>query len=195
MSMTTVAFDWRRYVASGGTLTIPILVWNVACARYLPAPYSSSGFDRDVPFALLLSENLLRVAVIGLPFFMPLDLSTTAQRRRLALFVAGAVIYVASWVPLMVAPSAAWSTSLVGSLAPAYTPLIWLVGLGLLGGRRVGPWPLRRGVYLTLVAAFVTVHVAHAGVVYARIDESALRRDGPPVSKFVTEEAPSPASK
>ena len=142
--MTTVVFDWRRYAASCGVLTVPILVWNVACAGYLPAPYSSPRFDRDVPSALLLSENLLRVAVIVLPFFMPLEVSTAAQRRGVALFVAGAGIYFASWVPLMVAPSSEWSTSLVGSVAPAYTPLIWLVGLGLLGGQRVGPWPLRR---------------------------------------------------
>jgi pimeloyl-ACP methyl ester carboxylesterase len=34
--VTTVAFGWRRYTASCGVLTVPILMWSVAYARYVP---------------------------------------------------------------------------------------------------------------------------------------------------------------
>jgi hypothetical protein len=47
------------------------------------------------------------------------------------------IIYFASWLLLIVRPDAAWSRSAAGLLAPAYTPLIWLAGIALVGGS----WP------------------------------------------------------
>lgn len=38
----------------------------------------------------------------------------------------------------MVVPQSAWSMSRAGFLASAHTPLVWLVGLGLTGGRLYG---------------------------------------------------------
>lgn len=159
---------WTRYLVSCGLLTLPILVWNVACTRYLPPPFASSEFNRDIPLLLIDSENTLRIGVMVLPFLMPLNVTTAVQRRGLWLFVAGGLLYALVWIPLMVAPQSAWSTSRAGFLAPACTPLIWLIGLGLVGGRFYWSAPLKRWVYLSLVCAFVAVHVTHANMVYTR---------------------------
>ena len=160
--------SWTRYLVSCGLLTVPILLWNAVFTRYLPPPLATSDFNRDVPTSLLLTENMLRVAVMVLPFLMPLDVTSGLHRRGLWLFVLGALLYVLAWLPLMVAPQSAWSTSRLGWLAPAYTPLVWLAGLGLTGGRLYGSVPFKSWMYLLLAGAFVIVHVAHANLVYTR---------------------------
>jgi hypothetical protein len=157
-----------RYLVSCGVLTVPVLAWNAVFTRHLPRPLASSDFNRDIPPFLLFTENALRLAVMVLPFLMPLDVVSTVQRRGLWLFVIGMLLYVFTWVPLMVMPESAWSTSRVGFLAPAYTPLVWLAGLGLTGGRLYGSLPFKPWMYLLLAGAFVAVHVAHANLVYTR---------------------------
>jgi hypothetical protein len=159
---------WLRYVWSCGLLTLPILAWNLASARYLPPQFDSAVFDHEIPPLVSAGENVLRMVVFVLPFFMPLDLTTATQHRGLWLFVGGALVYMLAWIPLIVAPQSAWSTSRAGFLAPAYTPLLWLVGLGLTGSRfyvpvRFTPWG-----YPLLACAFVAVHVTHVNLVYSR---------------------------
>lgn len=73
-----------RYLLSCGLLTVPILVWNVVFTPYLPPSLASAPFNRDIPTSLLLTENMLRVVVMVLPFLMPLDVASAAQRRGLA---------------------------------------------------------------------------------------------------------------
>jgi hypothetical protein len=62
------------------------------------------------------------------------------------------LIYFASWLPLIYARETAWSKSAAGLLAPAYTPLIWLAGIALVGGS----WP-----YALASLLFVGLHVYH----------------------------------
>ena len=163
---------YTRYLLSVGALTLPILAWNVLCARYLPAPLGSSEFNRDIPPLMRYGENTLRIAVMVLLFLMPLDMTTAVQRRGLWLFLAGTLVYLLAWIPLMVAPLSEWSTSRAGFLAPAYTPLLWLIGLGLTGGRLHGPLPFKPWIYVLLACAFVAVHVTHTHLVYTRTSSS-----------------------
>jgi hypothetical protein len=88
---------------------------------------------------------------------MPLRWDTSQSKIGIAVYLIGLVVYFASWVPLMVAPTSTWSNSLIGFLAPAYTPLLWLVGIYLIGGW----WP-----YLVLSLVFVSVHIGHWIQVY-----------------------------
>ena len=157
-----------RYVWSCGLLTVPMLVWNVVLTRFLPPALASNVFSRDIPPLVTYGENTLRIAVMVLPFLMPLDVATVGQRRGVLLFVVGTVVYFLSWVPLMIAPQSPWSTSWLGFVAPAYTPLVWLAGLGLIGRRLYVPLPFRRWVYVGLACGFVGFHVTHTSIVYAR---------------------------
>ena len=157
-----------RYVMSCGVLTVPILVWNLALTRFLPPALASDEFSRDIPTLVTHGENTLRAVVMVLPFLMPLEVATRGQRRGVRLFVVGTIVYFLSWVPLMIVPQSSWSTSWVGFVAPAYTPLLWLAGLGLIGRRFYVPSPFRWWMYVGLACGFVTFHVTHASIVYAR---------------------------
>ena len=149
-------------------LTVPILVWNLALTRFLPPALASTEFSRDIPPLVAYGENTLRIAVMVLPFLMPLEVATVRQRRGLLLFAVGTIVYFLSWVPLMIVPESPWSTSWLGFVAPAYTPLVWLVGLGLIGRRFYLPSPFRWWMYVGLACGFVAFHITHTSIVYGR---------------------------
>lgn len=159
----------RRYAMNCGLLLLPILAWNAALAPRLPAPWTADIFWRNIPPALGIIENTTRIVVLAVPFFMPLELKSRVQWRGLILFGAGLILYAASWLLILVAPGSPWSSSAWISLAPAYTPLIWLSGVALLGQRLFwGSW-YRWWMYLIVVAAFIAAHVLHAMLIYARL--------------------------
>jgi hypothetical protein len=139
-------------------LLVPILAWNAVFSSKLAHPAFAS--DQAASSWILTSENILRLATMILPLFMPLRWDTAQSKLGIAVYLLGLVIYFASWIPLMVAPASAWSNSLPGFLAPAYTPLIWLVGMALIGGW----WP-----YLGLSVVFVGIHITHWSQVYVLV--------------------------
>jgi len=136
----------------------PILVWNAIFSSKLTHP--TFEFDETIPQWVLLTENVVRLAVMILPLFMPLRWDTPQSQIEMVVYWLGVLVYFASWIPLIVAPDSAWSNSLIGFLAPAYTPLIWLVGIGLIAGW----WP-----YLILSVIFVGIHLRHWGWVYTLV--------------------------
>jgi hypothetical protein len=131
-------------------LLLPIFLWNALFAARLP----QQGFKSHagVPQVVLLAETVLRIAVFVGPLLLPLGWQDRRSRAGLALYGLGLLVYFASWLPLIYRPEAAWSTSAAGLLAPAYTPLIWLAGIAVIGGS----WP-----YALLSWLFVGAHVYH----------------------------------
>ena len=131
-------------------LLLPIFAWNAIFASRLP----KAGFKSDagVPRSILIAEQVLRIGVFVWPLFLPLRWGDPLSQAGLLLFLEGLLIYFASWLPLIHRPESAWSKSSAGLLAPAYTPLIWLAGIALIGGS----WP-----YALLSLVFVGVHVYH----------------------------------
>ena len=159
----------REYVLSCGLLTLPILVWNMAFTGFLPPALGSEEFWRDIPPRVTYGENVLRLIVVILPFLMPLDLVTVSQRRGLILFTLGMVLYFLAWLALILFPQSQWSLSWMGFVAPAYTPLVWLTGLSLIGRRLYWKGPYCWWMYLLVALGFTAFHVEHASIVYARM--------------------------
>ena len=160
--------DLRRYGVSCGLLVLPIFLWNVAFSRFLPPAFAMSEFWRDIPTPLAYLENAFRLIVSVLPFFMPLELRSVRQRRGLVSYSIGVALYCLAWAAVMIAPHSRWAASPAGFLAPAYTPLIWLVGLALLGQRLYWGSFYRWWMFLFPAGGFVSAHVGHAALVYAR---------------------------
>jgi hypothetical protein len=157
-----------RFVNSCGLLLIPALAWNLALAEQLPPAFSPAAFWSDIPSFLGFAENVTRAVVIALPFFMPLELATPVQRQGLAVFAVGTLVYFASWLPLICWPTSAWCESAAGFMAPAYTPVLWLLGLAMVGRRLFWGRFYRWWFYLVIAALFLGAHILHAGIVFAR---------------------------
>jgi hypothetical protein len=90
-----------------------------------------------------------------------------AQKIGLVLYIVGVIIYFASWAAQMFLPDNMWSQSLLGYTAPAFTSIIWLLGIGLLGKNLViEKIPYNRIVFIALSITFFVFHTAHAVIAY-----------------------------
>lgn len=158
----------QRYAMSCGLLLVPAILWNIALADQLPPAFSRAEFWRDIPAPLALAENILRVAVSALPFFMPLSLAAPTSNRALLIYTTGTLVYFASWLALILFPTSSWSTSALGFIAPAYTPFLWLLGIALLGRQLFWGAYYRWWMYLVFALAFLAAHISHTAMVYAR---------------------------
>jgi hypothetical protein len=150
-------------------LLVPILIFNMLFTSLLPAAYQMNVFWKDIPKAISLPENLLRMIVMILPVFMRLRFSTMSQKLGLALYLTGLLVYFASWTVLIVSPQSAWSMSVIGFMAPAWTPIIWLLGISLIGNELLLPGvTFKPWMYGVLSVLFLIFHNLHAATIYSR---------------------------
>jgi hypothetical protein len=95
-----------------------------------------------------------------------LEIRTVLQVVGLVIFGIGVLVYFASWVPQIRQPESRWSKSLLGFCAPAYTPIVWLVGIALIGQHLLFDVWYQYWIYILLSVAFVGVHTLHSVLVY-----------------------------
>ena len=157
-----------NYLLNCLLLLLPIMAWNLAFMNKLPRAYSDEVFSKNIPSFITTGENVFRLIVFTLPVLMPIKFETQSQKLGLWLYIAGTVVYFLSWLAQIVLPQSAWSTSAFGFLAPAYTPLIWLAGIGLIGSALYFSSPYRSWMYIALSVVFVGFHLSHATTVYLR---------------------------
>jgi len=149
-------------------LLLPIMAWNLIFAGKLPQAYSEEVFSKNIPAFITSGENIFRLIVFILPVLMPLRIETQSQKLGLLLYVIGIVIYFLSWLAQMYFPQSAWSLSAWGFLAPAFTPLIWLIGIGLIGDALYFSSPYRSWMYIVTSVIFLGFHLSHALTVFMR---------------------------
>ena len=158
----------KKYALSCFLLTIPILVWNIVMANKLPEDFQSETFWKDIPTFLTYGENISRIVVFMLTLLMPLSISTITQKKGLVLYAGGTMLYFASWLILIYFPDSEWSKNVIGFMAPAYTPLIWLTGIGLIGNSFYFNLPYRRWFFISTSIIFLMFHNFHTITIYFR---------------------------
>lgn len=161
------------YLAIGFWLVLPPLIIDGLFTASLPAAFHPEIFWRDIPAVLSWAENILRFAVIALTLLLPLPWPLAGLRTRrlgLTIYAVGLIAYALSWLMLIAWPDSGWSTSAIGFAAPAWTPLLWLAGIGLVTEpARLGRFRLILPLYWLVLIAFVAAHVTHTLMVFGRL--------------------------
>jgi hypothetical protein len=158
----------QKYLLNCFILTIPVIIWNIALTNKLPKEFQPAVFRNKIPPILTYGENIFRVIVFLLTLFMPLSFSTIIQEEGLVIYLSGIILYFASWLQLIYLPNSKWSNSMFGFLAPAYTPLFWLIGIGLIGNSFYLHIPYRHWYFISISIIFLLFHNAHALIIYYR---------------------------
>jgi hypothetical protein len=161
----------QPYVWNCFWLIVPVLLLNVIPARKLPPMYQPETFSRGVPGWISAGEHTFRIAVFLLPLLMPLEFNGQEQKAGGLLYLAGMLVYAASWCAQISFPASRWSKSRMGFMAPACTPFAWLVGIGLIGNSFYAGLPFRPWIYPGLSAAFLVFHNLHAWLVFSRTNQ------------------------
>jgi hypothetical protein len=150
-------------------LTLPPLLFNLVFWNSLPKAFSGDQFWKDLPLVVALGVRIGEVFVFAFPVLIRIRLETPRQRLGLRLYGAGLVVYFASWFALMLFPDSVWSTSVIGFMAPAYTPLLWLAGIAMMSdGLYVRRIPYRWWYYLVGSLVFLAFHVTQAFLSFTR---------------------------
>ncbi|GAB2792256.1 hypothetical protein GCM10027275_41430 [Rhabdobacter roseus] len=159
----------RKYLCNCFLLTLPVMAWNIFLTPKLPAAFQPAIFSDKIPALITYGETIARLLVFLLAALMPLHILTHRQRMGLYVYTVGVVVYGLSWIPLLYFPASTWSTSLLGFMAPAYTPLGWLVGMALVGRSFYFQVPYRPGYFIFVSVVFLIFHNLHTFLVYVRI--------------------------
>jgi len=131
-------------------LLVPLLIWNIALAPKLTLEKVIS--DARSPSWLLVAENLTRFVAFAFPILLPLRAQGDLSKTGWIFYLAGTLIYFASWIPLITAPYSGWSQSAVGLLAPRVTPFLPFLGIALIGHSMP---------YVFVSALFIILHTWH----------------------------------
>ena len=158
-----------KYLLNTFILLLPVLIWNAAWASELPKSYSSPEIWDAIPGWVSITENVLRIIVFLSPLLLKLSFETPLQRAGLLVYGLGLLVYFASWWAQLYYPHSTWSDSLPGHMAPAYTSLVFLVGIGMIGQQALVPIPKAGMIYLAVALLFVAVHSYHSYLAYQNI--------------------------
>jgi hypothetical protein len=161
----------RQILSNGFVAIIPILVWNGIFTSKLPAAFSPTSFDRNVPFYIIAGENTFRFTVFLMPLFLRLRISTPIGKTGTALFLFGVLLYFLSWLVLIYAPASRWSASILGFCAPACTPLIWLVGISLMADSYYFDAAYSKWHFIVPSLGFLLFHILHTIHAYKGIQQ------------------------
>lgn len=159
----------RKYLSNCFLLLIPLFLWNIILVGYLPQTYSPDIFWKDIPNWIGYSENILRILVFAFPVIMIFSLKTRLQKIGFGIYLVGSIIYFLSWILVIIYPQSNWTTSLIGFMAPAYTTLIFFIGIGLIGNKAYFRFPYLSKLYIFLSILFVMFHSLHTYIIFQRL--------------------------
>ena len=154
-----------HYLLNGFLFFIPVFIWNAVLFKKLPEFYQPSSWD-NIPKALDVSENIFRFLSFFTPVLFKIDFSTGSQVLGLILYIAGIFIYFTSWILQIMFRERALSKRLFFRAAPAYTTVIWLTGIGLIG--KYTFIPNVQKLYFIIMSVFVVVHTCHSFIIWKK---------------------------
>jgi len=154
------------FLRNGALLIIPPLVITFSLWGALPDVFSHEQFWKGIPKWLGFLENTGRIFVFGLPGILYFGKKEVGQIFGWYLYIAGLVIYLASYLLQVFSPFSDWSQSLIGFTAPAWSTSFWFVGIGLVCKHSWLPIPWYRGIYYCTAFLFLLFHIGHTGLVY-----------------------------
>lgn len=157
-----------KYLRNCFWLLIPVFAWNIVFISRLPPEYAPDIFWKDITPLIGRVENITRILVFALPVLMQFSLKTSVQKVGWGIYIAGLLLYFSSWILQIYFPQSGWSRSLWGYTAPAYTTVVFFVGIGLIGKTSFIKLPHITIIYIILSVIFVAVHTAHSYVVFQR---------------------------
>lgn len=159
----------NKYVLNCFLLLIPILLWNIVLVSYLPEAFSPDGNWNNIPGWVSYSENIFRIAIMAIPLLMIFSLKSRSQKVGLIIYLLGTILYFLSWIFLILYPMSNWGQSIFGFMAPAYTPIIWLIGIGLIGSKSFFKIKNLTSIYISLSLLFIVFHTLHTYIVYQKL--------------------------
>lgn len=82
---------------NGVWLTLPPLLFSLSLMALVPNALTPAQFNEGIPVALITIEGIGQIVVFAMPALFSIGLSTTTQKRGLAVYFAGLAFYCLSY--------------------------------------------------------------------------------------------------
>lgn len=149
---------------NGFLLLIPVFVINIVLYKKLPEFFKPAQWD-SIPKYVPIAENIFRYLSFLLPMIMIIGISSLRQKLGFVVYLIGLLIYFSSWLLQIKFKEDKYNRSLILRSAPAYTPIIWLIGIGLMCEKTYLASVNLSPAYFFIVVIFTFIHTWHAYLV------------------------------
>jgi len=150
-----------KYINNCFLLFIPILLFNILFFKKLPSHYL-----KNISHPIIIIETITRIIVIAFSMIMVMNIQNKMEKIGIIIYVIGIIIYFTSYFIEIYAANSLFGRNIIFILAPYWTSIIWLIGIGLVGNRLFINIPYHFNVYLILSVIFTTIHTIHGYLCY-----------------------------
>lgn len=155
------------YLLNCFILFLPVMIWDMIFTNQLPDVFQEHSFWHTIPDFIYYGENISRILLFLLAFLMPFSLNTFPL-KGLVFYLSGLILYFISWSLLIWFPNESWTQNLLVFMAPAYTPALWLWGIGYAGNSFYFTIPFRRWIFMSVSVIFLLFHTLHTYIIFSR---------------------------
>jgi len=131
---------------------IPIIISNIALTKYLPEHYL-----KNINHPIVTIETIARTITIAFSAIMAININNEIGKIGLIIYIIGILIYFCSYF-IVIKFSV---KNLVIILAPYWTSVLWLIGIGLLGNKLFINIPYHYAIYVLISISFAVIHSIH----------------------------------
>jgi len=150
-----------KYINNCFLFFIPILLFNILFFKKLPSHYL-----KNISHPIIIIETITRIITIAFSIIMAVNIQDKTGKIGLIIYIIGIIIYFTSYFIEIYFPNTLFGDTIIFILAPYWTSVIWLIGIGLLGNRLFVNIPYHFTVYLIISIIFATIHTIHGYLCY-----------------------------
>jgi len=150
-----------KYINNCFLFFIPVLLFNILFFKKLPSHYL-----KNISHPIIIMETITRIIVIAFSMIMAVNIQNKMEKTGIIIYAIGIIIYFTSYFIEIYAANSLFGRKLIFILAPYWTSVIWLIGIGLAGNRLFINIPYHFTVYLMLSVIFATIHTIHGYLCY-----------------------------
>jgi len=140
---------------------IPIIIFNIVFTKYLPEFYL-----RNIDHPIVTIETVARIITIAFSVIMAIKLDNKIGKIGLIVYIIGVLIYFCSYFIVIKIPSISFHNNIIVLLAPYWTSVLWLIGIGLLGNKLFINIPYHYTAYIIISIVFAIIHSIHGYICY-----------------------------
>jgi len=140
---------------------IPVIIFNIIFTKYLPEFYL-----KNINRPIVTIETIARIITIAFSVIMAIKLDNKIGKAGLIVYIIGVLIYFCSYFIVIKLPAISFHNNLIVLLAPYWTSVLWLIGIGLLGNKLFINIPYHYTAYIILSIVFAIIHSIHGYICY-----------------------------
>jgi hypothetical protein len=140
---------------------VPVIIFNIVFTKYLPEFYL-----KNINHPIVTMETVARIMTIAFSVIMAIKLDNNIGKVGLIVYIIGVLIYFCSYFIVIKVPAISFHSNLIVLLAPYWTSVLWLIGIGLLGNKLFINIPYHYTAYIILSVVFAIIHSIHGYICY-----------------------------